>query len=179
MNDRKVASCGELRNTVLAAMRSTCARTAAAFGWFSGFGAEVIGSTRPRLISRACRQGCPNVPTLVPRYSAAAQNHRVIVVFSPRRDQTTRRVHAFSPTAAAPPLMPAWRLRMCGVWTDLKHETDVAVIGAGAAGIAAARRLTDAGVACVLIEARNRVGGRAHTLPGEFALDIGCGWPSG
>ena len=56
------------------------------------------------------------------------------------------------------------------------HETDVAVIGAGAAGIAAARRLTDAGVACVLIEARNRLGGRAHTLPGEFALDLGCGW---
>jgi monoamine oxidase len=28
----------------------------------------------------------------------------------------------------------------------------------------------------VLLEARNRVGGRAHTLPGEFALDLGCGW---
>src|ERR1043166_6844114 len=56
------------------------------------------------------------------------------------------------------------------------HDIDVAVIGAGAAGVAAARRLTDAGVACVLIEARGRVGGRAHTLPGEFALDLGCGW---
>jgi monoamine oxidase len=29
---------------------------------------------------------------------------------------------------------------------------------------------------CVLIEARNRVGGRAYTLPGELALDLGCGW---
>ena len=56
------------------------------------------------------------------------------------------------------------------------HEIDVAVIGAGAAGVAAARRLTDARVSCVLIEARNRIGGRAHTLPGEFALDLGCGW---
>jgi monoamine oxidase len=56
------------------------------------------------------------------------------------------------------------------------HEIDVAVIGAGAAGIAAARRLADAHVPCVLIEARNRVGGRAYTLPDEFALDLGCGW---
>jgi len=56
------------------------------------------------------------------------------------------------------------------------HDIDVAVIGAGAAGVAAARRLSDAGVSCVLIEARDRVGGRAHTLPGEFALDLGCGW---
>ncbi len=56
------------------------------------------------------------------------------------------------------------------------HEIDVTVIGAGAAGVAAARRLADARVPCVLIEARRRVGGRALTLPGEFALDLGCGW---
>jgi monoamine oxidase len=56
------------------------------------------------------------------------------------------------------------------------HETDVAVIGAGAAGVAAARRLRGKGQSCVLIEARNRLGGRAHTLPGDFALDLGCGW---
>src|ERR1051325_11200209 len=56
------------------------------------------------------------------------------------------------------------------------QDIDVAVIGAGAAGVAAARRLTEAGVSCVLIEARDRVGGRAWTLPGEFALDLGCGW---
>jgi len=56
------------------------------------------------------------------------------------------------------------------------HEVDVAIIGAGAAGVAAARRLADARVPCVLIDARNRVGGRAFTLPGDFALDLGCGW---
>jgi monoamine oxidase len=56
------------------------------------------------------------------------------------------------------------------------HEIDVVVIGAGAAGVAAARRLADARVPCVLIEARNRIGGRAMTLPGAFALDLGCGW---
>jgi monoamine oxidase len=56
------------------------------------------------------------------------------------------------------------------------HEIDVAVIGAGAAGVAAARRIAGVGGSCVLIEARNRVGGRAYTLPGAFALDLGCGW---
>src|ERR1043165_3951711 len=56
------------------------------------------------------------------------------------------------------------------------QEIDVAVIGDGAAGVAGALRVIDARVACVLIEARSRVGGRAHTLPGEFALDLGCGW---
>jgi monoamine oxidase len=56
------------------------------------------------------------------------------------------------------------------------HETDVVVIGAGAAGVAAARRLRGKRQRCVLLEARNRVGGRAWTLPGEFALDLGCGW---
>ena len=37
------------------------------------------------------------------------------------------------------------------------HETDVAVIGAGAAGVAAAARLRGKRQSCVLIEARNRV----------------------
>jgi monoamine oxidase len=58
-----------------------------------------------------------------------------------------------------------------------KSETEVAVIGAGAAGIAAARRLTDAGVDCLLIEARERLGGRAYTETiGGYPLDLGCGW---
>lgn len=56
------------------------------------------------------------------------------------------------------------------------RDIEVAVIGAGAAGIAAARRLADARMTCVVLEARGRVGGRAHTLPGELALDLGCGW---
>ena len=41
---------------------------------------------------------------------------------------------------------------------------DVAVIGAGAAGLAAARMLSGAGRRVCLIEARGRVGGRIHTL---------------
>jgi monoamine oxidase len=57
-------------------------------------------------------------------------------------------------------------------------DTEVAIIGGGAAGIAAARHLHDAGIDCLLIEARNRLGGRAWTVPGPngTALDLGCGW---
>ena len=59
----------------------------------------------------------------------------------------------------------------------MNSETEVAVIGAGAAGIAAARRLTDAGVPCLLIEARDRLGGRAYTVRhGGHGVDLGCGW---
>src|SRR5262249_38324216 len=53
---------------------------------------------------------------------------------------------------------------------------DVIVIGAGAAGVAAARRL-DGALSVVVLEARSRVGGRAWTLThGGLPLDLGCGW---
>ena len=57
-------------------------------------------------------------------------------------------------------------------------DVDVVVVGAGAAGIAAARLLHDAGVRCLLVEARQRLGGRAWTVIDEsgYALDLGCGW---
>ena len=57
-------------------------------------------------------------------------------------------------------------------------DTEVAIIGGGAAGIGAARRLHDAGVPCMIIEARARLGGRAWTSREHegYALDLGCGW---
>ncbi|MCC6946128.1 MAG: FAD-dependent oxidoreductase [Bradyrhizobiaceae bacterium] len=56
-------------------------------------------------------------------------------------------------------------------------EVDIAIIGAGAAGIAAARRLADAGADFVVLEARSRIGGRAWTAElAGFPLDLGCGW---
>ncbi len=45
-----------------------------------------------------------------------------------------------------------------------RSEYDVAIIGAGAAGLAAARDLTAAGVNVVVLEARDRIGGRIHTI---------------
>ena len=43
------------------------------------------------------------------------------------------------------------------------ERVEVAVIGAGAAGLAAAALLRSAGVEALLLEARPRIGGRAHT----------------
>ena len=56
-------------------------------------------------------------------------------------------------------------------------DVEVAVIGGGAAGIAAARRLSEAGVKALIVEARHRLGGRAWTIKaGGFPVDLGCGW---
>lgn len=56
-------------------------------------------------------------------------------------------------------------------------DVDVAVVGGGAAGLAAANRLAQAGVGCLVLEARDRIGGRAHTVEaGGFPVDLGCGW---
>lgn len=58
-----------------------------------------------------------------------------------------------------------------------RHECDVVVIGAGAAGIGAARYLAAGNVDTLLIEASARAGGRASTeTHGGFPLDLGCGW---
>jgi monoamine oxidase len=43
-------------------------------------------------------------------------------------------------------------------------STDIAVIGAGAAGLAAARALVQSGFDVVVLEARDRIGGRIYTL---------------
>ena len=55
--------------------------------------------------------------------------------------------------------------------------TDVVIIGGGAAGIAAARRLAQANLSTLLLEAGSRLGGRAwtHDVAG-LNLDLGCGW---
>jgi monoamine oxidase len=57
-------------------------------------------------------------------------------------------------------------------------DIEVIIIGGGAAGIAAARRLQAAGIECLIVEARSRLGGRAWTVADAsgFALDLGCGW---
>jgi monoamine oxidase len=57
-------------------------------------------------------------------------------------------------------------------------QVDVCIIGAGYAGLTAARRLTGNGRTVVVLEARDRVGGRTWTpkLPDGTPVDIGGTW---
>src|SRR5436305_13545796 len=61
---------------------------------------------------------------------------------------------------------------------SLPSFVDIAIVGAGAAGLGAAHALKNSGLTVLLLEARNRVAGRAHTIeaaPG-IMFDLGCGW---
>jgi monoamine oxidase len=64
-----------------------------------------------------------------------------------------------------------------GQMTPTRSDFEVAVIGAGAAGLAAGRRIAASGLSLVILEARDRWGGRAHTrVAAGLPLDLGCGW---
>ena len=65
----------------------------------------------------------------------------------------------------------------------MANSGTVIVVGAGVAGLAAARMLAASGVRVTVLEARDRVGGRIWTLRdgngddgGGLALDLGAGW---
>ncbi|MGW5959450.1 flavin monoamine oxidase family protein [Methylorubrum thiocyanatum] len=59
----------------------------------------------------------------------------------------------------------------------MHSEYDVIIVGGGAAGIGAARRLAANGASALLLEASSRLGGRAFTHDlGGYPLDLGCEW---
>src|SRR6187549_2986754 len=62
--------------------------------------------------------------------------------------------------------------------SSLPSSVDVAIVGAGAAGLGAANALKDSGLSVLVLEARNRLGGRAHTIMAspDVTFDVGCGW---
>ncbi|NEU10794.1 FAD-dependent oxidoreductase [Methylobacterium sp. BTF04] len=81
------------------------------------------------------------------------------------RIAATRPEHERLPPSIAPRLAP------------LPADPEVVVVGAGAAGIAAARHLVASGLRVAVLEARPRVGGRVVTahLRGH-AIDLGAHW---
>lgn len=54
-------------------------------------------------------------------------------------------------------------------------DPEVAIVGAGAAGLAAAHTLRDAGVKAIVLEAKDRIGGRAFT----DSRGVGIDWDTG
>lgn len=59
----------------------------------------------------------------------------------------------------------------------MQDRFDVVIVGAGAAGLAALARLAAGPLSVVCLEARPRIGGRAHTVEvAGLPLDLGCGW---
>ncbi len=73
-------------------------------------------------------------------------------------------------TAAAVLHRPTWALPLrVTPRPDVGTPRRVVVVGAGLAGLTAALDLTDAGWDVVVLEARDRVGGRVHTLYDPFS----------
>lgn len=69
----------------------------------------------------------------------------------------------------------------CGRPRDDGGEPDLLVVGAGVAGLAAARYAADRGLRVVVLEARDRVGGRIWTSAQwpEAPVDLGASWVHG
>ncbi|MFN8023962.1 MAG: FAD-dependent oxidoreductase [Acidimicrobiales bacterium] len=62
-------------------------------------------------------------------------------------------------------------------WAIESGGRSVIVVGAGMAGLSAARRLADEGLDVLVLEARDRIGGRTHTVElGGVAFDAGAAW---
>lgn len=70
----------------------------------------------------------------------------------------------------------------CYSVSERRHDSSpsVIVIGAGFAGLAAARALYDASFQVVVLESRDRIGGRVHTdYSFGFPVDLGASWLHG
>ncbi|UXA16143.1 FAD-dependent oxidoreductase [Mycobacterium sp. SMC-4] len=92
---------------------------------------------------------------------------------------TSRRAFALGLGAGLAGLAVPPALAGCSDGRDLAGER-IVVVGAGMAGLAATRRLADAGVTVRVLEARNRVGGRTWTDTSlGVPIDVGAAWLHG
>ena len=94
-----------------------------------------------------------------------------------KRSVSRREFTRWLALGAGVPLLPAERTRA----TTRKPGDRILVIGAGIAGIAAARRLKQRGFDVIVLEGRSRIGGRIstdRTWPDQ-AIEMGAGWIQG
>ena len=66
-------------------------------------------------------------------------------------------------------------------YSKFPSDPAVVIIGAGTAGLSAARELKKQNISFVIVEAANRIGGRAYTESSSFSqpVDHGCSWITG
>ena len=75
--------------------------------------------------------------------------------------------------------------QILATWAQSATSADVLIIGAGASGLAAASKLKSKGVNVIVLEGRNRVGGRTYTVNSKdadgntIAINLGASWIHG
>ncbi|OJD36537.1 flavin-containing amine [Diplodia corticola] len=126
-----------------------------------------------------------------------------IVNYDPKRRLHTRHIQSFlgshRPAITLVPVPqladPAWLFEVEAVASisapaisppistprpaDAKDSFDVIVIGAGLSGLTAARDVVRGGLRCLVLEARDRVGGKTWSKPlagGQGVVDLGAAW---
>ncbi len=127
---------------------------------FRGFGTSQVGVR----VARACHDDR--------RYRNSGQNGEKpgsITIHSGSRARNIgigeyRTCKTFDSTSDAKVGYNFLTARDLRIGSAVSNTADVVIIGAGAAGLAAARELARRGLRTVVLEARDRVGGRIHTI---------------